>query len=194
LSHNKNSLFYLPLFSHPIHNAIPTPPALPELDVEGLRADFEKAEAATKPAVYDAAGDAAAHARKEAGWAGFAGYCAARIAELRALQAEQAAHKLHAWYRRRQLYARFPGLYEALHHRVRGEWDVSLWGQYIAYRAKAQPLPWDPSFGEVDDQKRRELMLGIAAKAGVTPEALGFAVPPEAKPQAAAAKAEHKHH
>jgi len=142
---------------------------------------------------YDAAADAAAHAAKEAGWTGFANYCAARIGELKALQEEQGKHKLHRWYRRRQLYARFPGLYESLHHKVRGEWDVALWGSYIAYKAKAQPLPWDPSFGEVDDQKRRELMLAISAKAGVKPEALGFTLPAEAKaaPPAPAKAAHH---
>jgi hypothetical protein len=166
--------------------------ALPEVDVAAMQRDFAAAESAAKPVTYDAAADAAAHAAKEAGWTGFASYCAARIGELKALQAEQGKHKLHRWYRRRQLYARFPGLYETLHHKVRGEWDVALWGSYIAYKAKAQALPWDPAFGEVDDQKRRELMLAISAKAGVKPEALGFTLPAEAKPvEAKPAKAAH---
>jgi hypothetical protein len=165
--------------------------ALPELDIDSLKADFLKAEASAKPVTYDASADAAAHAAKEAGWTGFSNYCASRITELKALQAEQTKHKLHAWYRRRQLYSRFPGLYESLHHKVRGEWDVSLWGQYIAYRAKQTAFPWDPNHGEVDDQKKRELMLGIAAKAGVKPEALGFVVPAEVKPVENVEKKKH---
>jgi hypothetical protein len=83
----------------------------------------------------------------------------------------------------------FPGLYESLHNKVVGQWDTGLWGQYIQYRAKASPLPWDPSTGDVDDGKRRELMLGIAAKAGVKPEDLGFTVPPAPAAPAAAAPA-----
>lgn len=72
----------------------------------------------------------------------------------------------------------FPGLYETLHNKVRGEWDVATWGQYIQYRARTIPLPWDGNVGEVDDAKRRELMLNIASKAGVKPEDLGFTLPP----------------
>ena len=75
---------------------------------------------------------------------------------------------------------------------MRGEWDVSIWAQYIAYRARAVALPWDPSFGEVDDNKRRELMLSISATAGVKPEALGFVLPAEVKAAPApVAKAAH---
>ena len=47
------------------------------------------------------------------------------------------------------------------------------------------------AFGDVDDQKRRELMLAISAKAGVKPEALGFTLPAEAKPVEAKPKAAH---
>ncbi len=83
----------------------------------------------------------------------------------------------------------FPGLYESLNNKIRGQWDVALWSQYINYRARASPLPWDPNHGEVDDGKRRELMLSIAAKAGVAPEALGFTVPPPPAPAAPAAPA-----
>ena len=177
-----------PLLLLPLLSSI----ALPELDIDLLKADFLKAESSAKPVTYDASADAATHAAKEAGWTGFSNYCASRISELKALQAEQTKHKLHAWYRRRQLYSRFPGLYESLHHKVRGDWDVSLWGQYIAYRAKQTAFPWDPNHGEVDDQKKRELMLGIAAKAGVKPEALGFVVPAEVVKSVE--KVEKKHH
>lgn len=83
----------------------------------------------------------------------------------------------------------FPGLYESLHNKVRGTWDVALWGQYIAYKAKASPLPWEPTTGDVDDAKTREIMLSISSKAGTTPEALGFTLPKETA--AAPAKAAH---
>ena len=68
----------------------------------------------------------------------------------------------------------FPGLYESLHHKVRGQWDVEVWAQYLAYRAKLTNLPWDPNHGEVTAQKKAELKAAIAAKAGTTLEALGW--------------------
>jgi hypothetical protein len=74
---------------------------------------------------------------------------------------------------------------------VRGTWDVELWGQYISYRARATPVPWEPTHGDVDDAKRRDIMISIAAKAGVKPEDLGFTLPPPAAPKAAAADTHH---
>lgn len=70
------------------------------------------------------------------------------------------------------LFCSFPGLYETLHHKVRGQWDVDIWANYLSYRAKVTPLPWDPSVGDVDEARRKEIMQGIASKAGVAPEAL----------------------
>lgn len=153
--------------------------ALPEIDIAALRADFDKSVAAIPPVTYDEGKDIEAHTAKEAAWTGFAGYCAQRVNELKALADEQATHKLHRWYRRRQLYARFPGLYESLHNKVRGAWDVAVWAQYLAYRSQTVPLPWDPNHGEVTDAKRREIMLGVAAKAGVKVEDLGWTLPAE---------------
>lgn len=80
--------------------------ALPELDVDALRADFDKAVATMPPVVYDESADKQAHEAKEASWNAFAAYCASRVQELQKLQAEQSTHKLHKWYRRRQLYSR----------------------------------------------------------------------------------------
>lgn len=146
--------------------------ALPELDVDALRAEYEKAAATLPATVYDDAADKKAHAAKEATFTAFAAFCASRVAELQALKAEQATHKLHKWYRRRQLYARFPGLYEATHDKVRGTWDVDTWAKYLAYRGKLTPLPWDPAVGDVDAARRKEIQNDIAAKAGVPAESL----------------------
>jgi len=68
----------------------------------------------------------------------------------------------------------FPGLYESLHHKVRGQWDVEIWAQYLAYRSKTVPLPWDPNHGDMTAEKKAELKAAIAAKAGTTVEALGW--------------------
>lgn len=85
----------------------------------------------------------------------------------------------------------FPGLYESLHHKVRGAWDVQVWSNYLAYRGGLTQLPWDPNFGEVDESKRREIMLNIAGRANVKPEELGFNVPAAAAPAAAAPANKH---
>jgi hypothetical protein len=188
--------------------------ALPELDVAALRENFASAVGGIPDVKYEEAADKAAHEVKESAWSGFASYCASRVKELETLAAEQSKHKLHRWYRRRQLYSRcvgalrpcgasrwrvcsplrerepplnppppahsppapcsFPGLYETLHHKVRGEWDVDTWATYLAYRAKATPLPWDSNHGEVNEEKKKELKVAIASKAGVSPEALGW--------------------
>lgn len=151
--------------------------ALPEVDVAATRAAYSKVAAALPRVTYDAAADVAAHSVKEAAWTGFASYCAARVTELEALAAEQSKHRLHRWYRRRQLFSRFPGLYESLHNKVRGQWDVDTWATYLAYRSKTQALPWDPNYGEVTEEAKSELKVAVAKKAGVSPEALGWSVP-----------------
>lgn len=87
---------------------------------------------ATPAIAYDAAADIAADAAKEKASEGFAAFCASKVEELKALAKEQSEHKLHRWYRRRQLWARFPGLYEELHHKVRGTWDKELWANVSA--------------------------------------------------------------
>lgn len=79
---------------------------LPELDVDAIKASFEKQAKETKPVTYDESADAAAHAAKEAAFTGFSAYCAARVKDLVALAEEQSKNKLHRWYRRRQLYSR----------------------------------------------------------------------------------------
>lgn len=68
----------------------------------------------------------------------------------------------------------FPGLYESLHHKVRGTWDVEIWARYLAYRSKSTPLPWDPTHGDMTAQMKSELKQAIAVKAGTTVEALGW--------------------
>ena len=49
-----------------------------------------------------------------------------------------------------------------------------MWANYLAYRSKTQALPWDPAYGEVSEEDKRDLKLAICAKAGVTPAALGW--------------------
>ena len=97
-------------------------------NIDALRADYEKVVSSTPTIAYDQASDVEAHAAKEKAWEGFAGYCTKKMSELSALAAEQTDHKLHRWYRRSRLWARFPGLYEELHHKVRGTWDREMWG------------------------------------------------------------------
>ncbi len=80
--------------------------ALPEINIDALRKDYETVVKSIPAITYDEAADKAVHESKEAAWNSFANYCAARVAELQTLQNEQNKHKLHKWYRRRQLYAR----------------------------------------------------------------------------------------
>ena len=63
-------------------------------------------------------------------------------------------------------------MYETLHNKVRGQWDVDIWANYLAYRGKVQSLPWDPTVGDVDGSRRKDIMKNIATKAGVAPETL----------------------
>ena len=51
---------------------------------------------------------------------------------------------------------------------------MEIWAQYLAYRSKTTPLPWDPNHGEMTAAKKAELKAAIAAKAGTTLEALGW--------------------
>lgn len=46
--------------------------------------------------------------------------------------------------------------------------------QYIQYKARATSLPWDPTFGDVDEEKRKALLGEIAAKTGLTVDQLGY--------------------
>ncbi len=69
----------------------------------------------------------AAHAEKERAWGKFADFCAERVKELQVLAAEQKDFKLHRFFRRSRIWQRFPGLYESLHNKVRGEWNNDLW-------------------------------------------------------------------
>lgn len=62
----------------------------------------------------------------------------------------------------------FPGLYEALHHRVRGTWDHALWAQYLAYKSRSVAVPWDVTHGDVDAVKRQEMLDEIASRSGLS--------------------------
>ncbi len=69
----------------------------------------------------------------------------------------------------------FPGLYESIHHRVRGAWEHELWNDYIHYKARVSPLPWnEAAIGNVDDAKRAEMLGEIAAKAGLSAKQVGL--------------------
>lgn len=130
---------------------------------------------------------AASHAAREASWSGFAAYCKAQIGKVEALAAEQADHKLHAHYRRSRVLQRFPGLYESLHAKAYGEWDEDMWGDYIAYMARAQQLPWDASAGALTADQKREMVEEVAAATGIPAEKITEAI--EKKKAAAGGKA-----
>jgi hypothetical protein len=80
--------------------------ALPDLDVDAIKRDFEKVVSSMPSGTYDEAADKAAHDTKEAAWAGFAAFCASRVKELKELQTAQDEHRLHRWYRRRRVWQR----------------------------------------------------------------------------------------
>ena len=61
-----------------------------------------------------------------------------------------------------------------MHHKVRGQWDQEVWGNYLNYKAKMQALPWDPNHGDMTDEKLKDMKSAIATKAGVTPAQLGW--------------------
>ena len=46
--------------------------------------------------------------------------------------------------------------------------------QYITYKARTTAVPWDPSFGDIDDSKRTALLSEIASKTGLSVEQLGY--------------------
>lgn len=143
--------------------------ALPDIDVAKLKADYEKLASSIPAIPYDESADKANHEKAEAAWTGFENYCKGKVAELKQLQKEQQDHKLHRWYKRARVWQRFPGLYESLHHRVRGAWEQQLWGDYINYKARAVPLPWnEATIGVVDDAKKEELLKNIADKSGLS--------------------------
>jgi hypothetical protein len=145
---------------------------LPTVNIDALRADYEKTLKAIPVITYDESKDKVAHEAKEKAWSGFAQYCSKRVEELETLAAEQKDHKMHRWYRRRRVWQRFPGLYESLHNKVRGEWDNELWATYISYKALAQPLPWDPSAGDVTSEVRSQIVSEMSAASGIKPEEL----------------------
>lgn len=69
----------------------------------------------------------------------------------------------------------FPGLYETLHNKARGTWDNEMWGNYIAYKARLTPLPWDASVGDLDDAKRKAIVSDFASKSGVAADQVAVA-------------------
>lgn len=69
----------------------------------------------------------------------------------------------------------FPGLYESLHHRARGAWEQALWNDYISYKARVVPLPWnEATIGNVDEDKVKEMRAEIADKCGLSPKQVGL--------------------
>ncbi len=124
---------------------------------------------------------AASHESKESAWSGFAAFCKARVAELEKLSGEQAEHKLHRWYRRARIWQRFPGLYETLHNRARGTWDNDMWAAYLTYRARLTPLPWDPTVGDVGEDKRKAILEDVATRSGISAETIAGAIGGKAK-------------
>ena len=46
--------------------------------------------------------------------------------------------------------------------------------QYITYKARTTAVPWDPSFGDIDEAKRTALLSEIASKTGLSVDQLGY--------------------
>ena len=70
----------------------------------------------------------------------------------------------------------FPGLYESIHHRVRGTWESALWAQYIEYKARIAPLPWNEAAvgGEASEADKAAMLRDIAAKSGLSEKQVGL--------------------
>jgi len=58
---------------------------------------------------------------------------------------------------------------------VRGTWERELWADYIQYKARVVPLPWnEATIGVVDDAKKTAMLKEIAAKSGLSNKQAGL--------------------
>jgi len=134
---------------------------LSDVDLEGLRAEYDSFIANVPDVPYDAAADEARAAKDRETFEDVAAYASGRVSELAELAAEQADHKLHDHYTVARLFQRFDGLYEK-------EWlewrKVNLIGNLRTLSEVNDTI--------TDDQKR-EVVASMANKLGVDAKQLG---------------------
>lgn len=135
--------------------------ALPEYDIDGLQAAFEKYMEGMPAIAYDEGADLATHGAEEASWQSFSDFAAARLEELAKLKADGEEHKLHEYYTLNRTFQRFDGLLEK-------EW---LEWRNLHFHQNLRSVADIPS--ELSEEEKAQLGKKIAAKAGVTPEMLG---------------------
>ena len=135
--------------------------ALPDIDIEAVRADYEKFQASVPDVPYDAAADAARAAADREVFEDVAAYASGRISELAETAIEQEDHKLHDHYTVARLFQRFDGQFEK-------EWlewrKVNLVGNLrTLYEVSEVITP----------EQKREVVAAMADKLGVSPSSLG---------------------
>jgi hypothetical protein len=135
--------------------------ALPHLDVDAIRADYEAFLKTIPDVPYDAKADADKTQADAAVFDGISAYAEGRASELAELQAEQKDHKLHDYYTVARLFQRFDGLYEK-------EWlefrRVNLVGNLRSLSEVSESL---------SEEQKREVVASMADRLGVDASKLG---------------------
>ena len=86
--------------------------ALPDIDIDALKAEYDSFIANVPDVPYDASADAAKAAKDRETFDGVAAYATSRMSELSELAAEQEDHRLHDYYTVARLFQRFDGVFE----------------------------------------------------------------------------------
>lgn len=135
--------------------------ALPDIDIEAVRADYEKFQDTVPDVPYDAAADAARAAADREVFEDVAAYASGRISELAETAIEQEDHKLHDHYTVARLFQRFDGQFEK-------EWlewrKVNLVGNLRTLSEVSETIT---------PEQKREVVAAMANKLGVSPSSLG---------------------
>lgn len=127
--------------------------ALPEVNIDALKSDFESYLAAIPEITYNEGDDLAEHARVEETARGLQALSSARLEELAAAQAEADDHKLHEHYGTNDMYLRHEGLYEKIQKEVLDR----------EYYKDLDPI----EVPEMDDAKLAEFKANLLKKGGL---------------------------
>lgn len=129
--------------------------ALPDVDIDALRQEYDSFIGCVPNVPYIAEADAAKAAADKATFEGVSAYAQSRTSELAELAAEQEDHKLHEYYTVARLFQRFDGLYEK-------EWlewrKVNLLGNLRSLSEASDTIT---------DQQKHQVAASMADKMGV---------------------------
>lgn len=135
--------------------------ALPGMNIDALRADYEAYVSKIPAIAYDAEKDKAKHQDEEDSFIQLSSYAKGRLVELKELAAEAEEHKLHDHYTVARAFQRFDGLYEK-------EW---LEWQNLNFESNLRSFAEVPE--ELSSEERTELARTMAEGLNATPAELG---------------------